>query len=72
MNVFAIDYDDGRVRAKAGDRVPNSIAAHRVAVLTKAKVIVVRHPLDHDSDGVPGGSLPGPAATAARARRRRK
>ena len=37
--VFAVDYNDGKVRAKADDVVPDSIPAHRIGVLTKAGMI---------------------------------
>ncbi|HKY80269.1 MAG TPA: hypothetical protein VJM09_02215 [Sphingobium sp.] len=58
-SVFAVDYDDGKVRAVAGADVPASIPAHRQGVLRKAGVItLVRDPLDHDGNGRKGGSFP--------------
>lgn len=38
--IFAVDYKDGKHRAKAGDPVPATIPSHRVAMLRRARVIV--------------------------------
>lgn len=70
--IFTVDYNDGKIRAKAGAVVPDSIPAHRLGVLLKAKMARVPDPLDHDGDGVRGGSLPGEQSTVAKGRRRRK
>lgn len=69
--IFAVDYNDGRIRAKAGRPVPASISAHRLGVLKRAKVIVEPDPLDHDGDGKRGGSLRGRNSTASRGARKR-
>lgn len=37
--IFAVDYNDGKVRASAGDDVPHHIPAHRLAILKRARVI---------------------------------
>lgn len=37
--VFTVDYNDGKVIAKAGDKVPASIPAHRVNVMLKGGMV---------------------------------
>lgn len=69
--IFAVDYADGRVAGKAGDAV-TGLPDHRLGVLVKAGVVRVIDPLDHDGDGVKGGSLKGGASTAAKGARRKR
>ncbi|EPR09874.1 hypothetical protein M527_07030 [Sphingobium indicum IP26] len=57
-SVFTIDYDDGKVRAAAGDDVPAAVPSHRQRVLRRAGVIKAVDPLDHDANGRKGGSRP--------------
>ncbi|NML88755.1 hypothetical protein HHL26_06700 [Sphingobium sp. TB-6] len=72
--LFAVDYDDGKVKAKAGAVVPATIPSHRFKALRRSKLIVpAPDPLDHDGNGVAGGSKSGAESTAAQgAARRRK
>ena len=69
--VFAVDYNDGTVRAQSGDEV-SGLPPHRIGVLRRARVIVAApDPLDHDGDGQPGGSPKGINSTASKGARRR-
>lgn len=69
--VFTVAYNDGRIVAKAGDKVAG-LPDHRIGVLIKAGVISLVDPLDHDGDGQMGGSLKGDASTVAKGKRRRQ
>lgn len=39
MMVFTVDYNDGKVRAKAGDKVPDSIPGHRIGMMLKGGMV---------------------------------
>lgn len=75
--IFAVDYNDGRIAACAGDEV-SGLADHRIGVLEKAGVIRRVDVLDHDGDhrhdgeGARGGSRKGAASSAAKGARRGK
>lgn len=64
--VFTVDYDDGKVKAKAGEVVPDSIPSYRLGVLLKAKMAVVP---DAPVVETPEATL---VPTVTKVRRRRK